>query len=978
MARTLASLLIGIGLTVHMAVRPHGAEPDGLLSGYTLTSWATKDGLPGTVWAIAQTDDGYLWLGTANGLVRFDGVRFVPWALGPTPLPKAGIRALLLAHDGTLWAGFDNAAGVSRLRDGQAQAFTEADGIALGSVRALAQDRRHTIWAASTTGLFNFDGERWRKLGTRQGFAAEAALSLFVGEAGALFVGTTNGVFRLGEDTEQFDPVTTGTPDVLGLSEDRTGTIWTTDPVVGFAPLGEDMTTGRTRVPGRGSRVLHDERGNLWVGTLGQGLWRVKPEADAPIEQVSVVTGLPSNRVQALLEDREGSIWAGTFEGLSQLTPHRVTPVMTLGLITAVVSTPDGDVWVATTEELIGFSERNAAPERAGRRLPLPGVTALAADAEDGVWAATNDALFRVTDTRVARVPLPLGPPLNRIASLALDHGGGLWIFDSDHGLFRWRRGRLDPVDSGPNVGRAQVRFTGTDRYGRLWIGGAGSPFVVVVDHDTARSYGPEDGFRSGPYNAIYEDRAGTIWFGGDQGLTLLHKGRPVSITRANGLPSDIVLAIAEDQEHDVWLATGAGIVRIARHQMEMVAEDATHQIRHRLYDKSDGLAGLPIRSRNRGALRSGDGRLWFVTGRGLTIVDSRTLGEQPPADVRIEGAIADGSRMDPGEQTLPAGTTRLRIDYTESSLASLSKTRFRYRLEGFDTDWVQAGASRQALYMNLPPRTYRFQVVANNDAGTWHLPGATWDFSIRPVFYKSLWFLALCTVTFAGLLAGGWQLHLRHVRREFSLVLAERTRLSHELHDTLLQSLVGVALQFEVASKRFSSSPAEARAHMIRMRKQVEQYIREARQSIWNLRSPALQTSTLDQALRESGERTVAGQPVRFEFLTRGTPAGASAEVDHQLLRIGQQAIHNAARHAQASRIRTELRYDDNAVLLRVSDDGRGFDPGARSPSSTGHYGITTMQERAEEIGARFRLKSAAGAGTVVEVAVPPSALRY
>ena len=252
MARTLASLLIGIGLTVHMAVRPHGAEPDGLLSGYTLTSWATKDGLPGTVRAIAQTDDGYLWLGTANGLVRFDGVRFVPWALGPTPLPKAGIRALLLAHDGTLWAGFDNAAGVSRLRDGQAQAFTEADGIALGSVTALAQDRRHTIWVASTAGLFSFDGERWRKLGTREGFTAEAALSLFVGEAGALFVGTTDGVFRLGEDTEQFDPVTTGTPDVLGLSEDRTGTIWTTDPVVGFAPLGEDRTTGRTRVPGRG------------------------------------------------------------------------------------------------------------------------------------------------------------------------------------------------------------------------------------------------------------------------------------------------------------------------------------------------------------------------------------------------------------------------------------------------------------------------------------------------------------------------------------------------------------------------------------------------------------------------------------------------------------------------------------------------------------------------------------------------------
>ena len=910
--RTLASLLIGIGLTVHLAVQPHGAEPNGLLSGYTLTSWATKDGLPGTVRAIAQTDDGYLWLGTANGLVRFDGVRFVPWAaLGATPLPEAGIRALLLAHDGALWAGFDNAAGVSRIRDGQAEAFTEADGIALGSVTALAQDRRDTIWAAGTGGLFSFDGEQWRNLGTRQGFTPGTALSLFVGTTGALFVGTANGVFRLREDTERFDPVTTDPSEVLGLSEDETGTIWTTDPVVGFAPLGEDVTTDRTRVPGRGSRVLHDGRGNLWVGTLGQGLWRVRPAADAPIEQVSVMTGLPSNRVQALLEDREGSIWAGTFEGLSQLTPHRVTPVMTLGLITAVDATPDGDVWVATTEELIGFSEQNTAPERAGRRLSLPGVTALAAAAEDGVWAATNDALFRVSDTRVARVPLPLETPLNRIASLASDHRGGLWIFDSEHGLFRWRRGRLDPVDSGPSVGRAQVRFTGTDRYGRLWIGGAGSPFVVVVDHDTARSYGPEDGFRSGPYNTIHEDRAGTIWFGGDQGLTLLHKGRPLSMTRANGLPSDVVVAIAEDPEDDVWLATGAGIVRIARHQIEMLAADATHQIRHRLYDKSDGLAGLPIRSRNRGALRSGDGRLWFVTGRGLTIVEPRTLGERPPADVRIEGAIADGSRVESGEQTLPAGTTRLRIDYTESSLASLSKTRFRYRLEGFDADWVQAGSSRQALYMNLPPRSYRFQVVANNDAGTWHLPGATWDFSIRPVFYKSLWFLALCAVTVAGLLGGGWQLHLRHVRREFSLVLAERTRLSHELHDTLLQSLVGVALQFEVANKRLSSSPAEARAHLIRMRKQVEQYIREARQSIWNLRSPALQTSNLRQALQESGERTAAGQPVRFEFIARGTPAGASAEVDHQLLRIGQEAIHNAARHAQASRIRAELRYD-------------------------------------------------------------------
>ena len=449
-------------------------------------------------------------------------------------------------------------------------------------------------------------------------------------------------------------------------------------------------------------------------------------------------------------------------------------------------------------------------------------------------------------------------------------------------------------------------------------------------------------------------------------------------MNRANGLPSDVVLEIVEDEERHLWLATGAGIVRIERRQLEMVADNPAHQIRYRVYDKSDGLAGLSVRFANRGALRAGDGRLWFVTGRGLTIVDPRTLGARPPAEVRVDVAIADGDRVGPTQQTLPAGTTRLQIDYTVPSLTSPSKTRFRYRLEGFDTDWIPADASRQAHYTNLPPQSYRFQVVANNDEGTWNLPGAAWDFSIRPMFYQTWWFMVLCTVTLAGCVGAFWQLHLRHVRREFSLVLGERVRLSHELHDTLLQSLVGVALQFEVASKRLSSSPSEARAHLIRVRAQVEEYIREARQSIWNLRSPALQTRSLSQALRASGEQATAGHSVSFEFSASGTPGRATPEVDHQVLRMGQEAIHNAIRHAQAANIRTELRYDDTDVILRVSDDGRGFDPSTQSQESNGHFGLATMRERAEEVGARFRLTSAPGAGTTVEVAVPLSGLRH
>ena len=486
MGRMLSALLLGVALTAQLAVQAHAAELDSLLSGYTLTSWATKDGLPGTVRAIAQTDDGYLWLGTADGLVRFDGVRFAPWvAVNTTPFPDVGIRALLVAHDGSLWAGFDDEAGVGRLRDGQAQGFSEADGVALGSVTGLAEDHQHTIWAVSTAGLFRFDGARWQKLGPRHGFSGESALSLFVDETGALFVGTATGVFRFSEGTERVEPVSTSIDDVLGLSGDAAGNVWTTDPVVGFARLGEDMGARRTRTPGIGSRVLHDRHGSLWVGTLGQGLWRVRrpgAEPDATVEQATVATGLPSNRVLALFEGREGNIWAGTFEGLSQLTPHRVTPVMTLGLIAAVDATPDGDVWVATTEELIRFSGKTAASESGGTRLPIPGITALAADPEGVVWAATNGTLFRISGARVSPVPVPHDPPLSRIASLASDRRGGLWIVDADLGLFRWRRGQLESVAAGPDVGRSRVTFTYTDRSGRFWIAHAGSRFVVALD----------------------------------------------------------------------------------------------------------------------------------------------------------------------------------------------------------------------------------------------------------------------------------------------------------------------------------------------------------------------------------------------------------------------------------------------------------------------------------------------------------------
>ena len=306
---------------------------------------------------------------------------------------------------------------------------------------------------------------------------------------------------------------------------------------------------------------------------------------------------------------------------------------------------------------------------------------------------------------------------------------------------------------------------------------------------------------------------------------------------------------------------------------------------------------------------------------------------------------------------------------------ASRQKTRFRHRLEGFDADWIDAGTRTEAFYTNLPPRQYQFQVIASNDDGTWTEPAAVWDFSMAPMFYQTTWFAVLCVAAAVGAVAGLWHLHVRQVRQRFALLLGERTRLSREIHDTLLQSLVGVALQLDVIANDLEASAPPAREQFVRMRKNVEEYIREARQSIWDLRSLKLGGTDLAATLREAGENATSGIPVAFQLTVQGTPRRFPAKVEEQLLRIGQEAILNAVRHAQPKEVCVELQYNDDSLVLRVLDDGRGFNPEHVVAEADGHYGLVSMKERAQEIGGGFTISSRIGRGTEVQAVVPISA---
>jgi signal transduction histidine kinase len=391
------------------------------------------------------------------------------------------------------------------------------------------------------------------------------------------------------------------------------------------------------------------------------------------------------------------------------------------------------------------------------------------------------------------------------------------------------------------------------------------------------------------------------------------------------------------------------------------------------LYDPSDGLAGAPILNVRSGRLS--DGKLWFVRGGALTLGDPDSLAGSPattPGPVRIEGASSEDRRfaIEP-HLHLPAGIKRIEVNYTTVALTHPNRILFRYRLDGFDTQWIEAGTRRSASYTNLPPRDYVFRLEADTDDGTWHDASATWNFSIQPMFYQTWYFYTACLLALSALAWGAWQFRIQLDRQRLAVVLSERTRLSREIHDTLLQSLVGVTLQLEDLANDVPGLPSGAQVRLVAMRRRIAAYIREARRSIRDLRSPMLETHDLPGALREVVSHVIAGAPVRVSISTSGQVRRCAAKVENEVLRIAQEAVTNTMRHARATRIDVVLRFEDRSVTLEISDDGCGLAEPTEHERDT-HYGIISMKERAESLGGRFNIASSGPGGTKVTAVLP------
>ena len=958
-------------------------EPTHHITQYAHAVWTRQEThLPGVVLALAQTPDGNLWVGTEFGLLRFDGVRFVPFAGRPAQrLASQYINALAAARDGGLWIGTRE--GLSHWRDNRVQVYQTSRGTGAPGVTAILVDHGGAVWVGTagyrSGGLCRVEVNLLHCYNTGDGLPGLGVLSLLEDHSGNLWVGGL-GLYRWKPGTPRVYPLKKAV-EVYSMAEDHDGEIWVSASNVEHLADGKLvpyrlLASGQKLQPGA---LLSDRDGGLWIGTQGQGLLHLH---EGRVDRFTHADGLSNDVVNCLFEDREGNVWAATEAGLDRFRDFPVTTIskregLSHNTVDSVFASKDGSMWIGTAGGLnrVQNSKITTYDKRDG--LPSDSIMAIFEEQAGRLWAHSLAGLAYFEQGRFHTLDHPAARNIRLITAVAEDRDHGVWLSDPEHGLIRVRDTHVAGVLRWSQFENKQASALEPDlNDGGLWLGFAQGGIAHYQTSSRTRWYTEAEGLARGAVRDLRFTRDGTLWIATQGGLSRLRKGHIDTLTSANGLPCDAIHAMVEDDGGALWLNTACGLLRVDPSELSAWSANPHRKIQVKTYDASDGMRTRPTPTGYfRRAAKSKDGRLWFAVFDGVALVDPRHLPENRlPPPVQIEQITAGRTTYSiQSRPELPPLTQELRIDYTALSLAAPEKMRFRYRLEGFDREWMDAGGRRQASYTNLPPKHYQFRVIASNNDGVWNETGASVEFSIKPAYYQTTWFRLASINGFALIL---WSLHGLRLRRmagqlnvRFEERLAERTRIAGEMHDTLLQNISGFALQLDGLSKTVSA-PIGDRLHDLR--EQAEQCLREAREFVWDLRSPALQEKDLSAALRGAGEEIIAGRPVQFHMTVRGDRRPAPAKLQEQLLRIVQEATRNAVRHGQATEINMDVAYlDADLIRVQMRDDGQGFDLEEAS-GKLGHWGLTIMRERARQIGAELKISTAPGHGTEIEIVVP------
>lgn len=713
----------------------------------------------------------------------------------------------------------------------------------------------------------------------------------------------------------------------------------------------------REGLPGFITATCQDRQGVIWVGT-DNGLVRIR---NNKVEKFPASDPLAGSIILSLFEDREGDLWIGTeSDGLTVLRDEKFRTYTALdGLsqdtVQCVLQDRSGVIWAGTKNGLSRFENGRFSNLTTKDGLPSDVILSLSLNPTGGILVGTPDGLSVVRGNTVQTLTSADGLPDDFVRSIYAAVDGSIWI-GTRHGLaHRLANGTIRTYTEADGLASDVVGAIAQSPEGVIWVG---------TLHGLSKSNGSSfQKLLPDTVTAVYPDKNGNVWAGTSDGIIDLNKNGTCRYPAGLGLPIGIY-GITEDDQHYLWLTAKTGIFRVEKSSLIDFANGTSRRIDLISYGSSAGLRAAGTGEGHPGIWKASDGFVWLATRRGLSVVSPAKLSSGVPPVAQIESISVDGRPTD--SASLPAGSNRLAFTYTGLNFAAPYEVMFRYKLDGFDRDWIDAGTRRVAYYTNLSPGEYRFHVLARSADGIWSRSDASVSLRLRPHFYQTYWFDILLLFAIAALAYEIYWLRVKHVQQRFDAVLAERNRIAREIHDTLAQAFVAVSVQLEVLARTLATSPAEAIRVLDDARALVRDGIAEARRAIWDLRSQ-VPNDDLAARISKMALRVTASSQVKVKLNVGGTYRPLASNVESELLRIGQEALTNVVRHADARHVSIDLKFDPNRFRMTIEDDGHGFSTDARSLVPNGHFGIQGMKERAAQIDADFEMTSAPGQGTKV-----------
>jgi signal transduction histidine kinase/ligand-binding sensor domain-containing protein len=952
-------------------------DPARALTQYNHRIWQMQQGLPqASIYASLQSRDGFIWLGTLTGLVRFDGVRFTPLNnAGDVSLEKIWVRCLAEDRDQSLWVGTDGQ-GLYRISPSAPAHFDSTNGLPSNVIHALVTNPDGTVWIATAGGLVKYSQGGFKVLGSSQGISCDdircvaAALNGKLWVAGPdpsqIYVGDGNSFTHV--EIKSIPPFNT----ITSMAITAGGQIWI-GTSSGILRLDHDEQRWFTSRDGLANDCVYclnnGSDGALWAGTK-DGFSRLRSEG---IESFRANDGLSQSSVFTVMEDHEGSLWVGTKHGLNQFSDRRAIPfTISEGLSSnktgAIMQDSEGNILVGTKDA--GLSRFD------GRRFVPAGqigaaAISMAPDSTDGFWVGTDHGLKRMQHGQLAEnLTTADGLPADEITCLQNESDGTLWV-GTPSGVATLRNRKIVALRGIDTVSHTQILTIG-HYHGSILLATTGgllqyskSKLAVFSGGQNASTAWLRD------IDCLCEDHAGMLWIGthGD-GLRLIDGNRQFAFSIRQGLFDDDIFGITIDDFDRVWMACSKGVFWVQRDDLLRLAAGQTTTIRSFPFSPTDNLRTVECQSGVQPVvIKAADGKIWFSTIRGVIVFDPahllRTAAVPPPT---VEEVIVNGQSQEPGSiHELSPWQRNLEFRYAGLSFASPNAMRFRYQLEGFDKDWIDAGTRREAFYTNLSPGKYRFKVMASYPETAFSGAPAILQFILLPRFYQRVWFLPMVALVMVALGISLYRGRMQRIRQRIAAIVAERSRIARELHDTLLQGFSGVTMEMQALSMRLSN--AQERGVLQGIIQDAAACMREARRSVAGLRNPRGEQG-LAAAIEQSATQVTETQNVRLRLkLSQNLPV-ISPETEYNLLRITQEAVTNAVKHASASMIEVTLVAKSGELRITVKDDGRGFDPQAQVQGQ--HFGLVGIKERASTINAAIRIDSRPGRGTTVTTTLP------